>query len=124
MAYYREEDAKYVIERDDGLRETMSGGEYFKEYDEWPRYERESIVEARGTALDVGCGAGRAALWLQRRGLEVISIDNSPLALRVVALRGIKNYSLMDARKLEFPASYFDTIIMFGNNFGIAGEGE
>ena len=102
----------------------MSAGEYFKEYDEWPRYERESILEARGTALDVGCGAGRAALWLQRRGLEVISIDNSPLALRVAALRGVKNCRLMEARKFEFPASYFDTIIMFGNNFGIAWEVE
>jgi len=124
MAYDREGEAKYVIERGDGLREILSAGEYFKEYDEWPRYERESIVEARGRALDVGCGAGRAALWLQKRGLEVVSIDNSPLALRVAALRGVKNCRLMDVRKLEFPAAYFDTIIMFDNNFGIAGDVE
>ena len=121
MAYHRGGEAEYVIERDDGLRETLSAGEYFLDYDDWPEYERRAVLEARGRVLDVGCGAGRVALWLQRRGIEVVAIDISPLALRVASLRGIKDCRLMDVRRLEFPEALFDTIVMFGNNFGIAG---
>ncbi len=61
------------------------------------------------------------ALWLQRRGLEVVAIDVSPLALKVSRLRGVEDCRLMDLRSLEFLASHFDTVVMFGNNFGIAG---
>jgi hypothetical protein len=28
----------------------------------------------------------------------------------------------MDARNLSFPSNYFDTILMMGNNFGVAGD--
>ena len=121
MAYHIRGMAEYVIERDDGLRDTLSAEGYFCDYDDWPECERKAALEARGRVLDVGCGAGRVALWLQGRGLEVVAIDISTLALRVARLRGVDDCRLMDVRKLEFPAAYFDTVVMFGNNFGIAG---
>lgn len=34
-----------------------------------------------GTALDIACGSGAAAVWLARRGLEVTGIDISEVAL-------------------------------------------
>ena len=34
-----------------------------------------------GTALEVACGDGRGAVWLARRGLEVIALDVSPEAV-------------------------------------------
>lgn len=34
-----------------------------------------------GTALDVGCGQGAAAVWLARRGLHVLGIDASVVAI-------------------------------------------
>jgi len=34
-----------------------------------------------GTALDLGCGQGRNAIWLARRGHEVTGIDLSPVAI-------------------------------------------
>jgi SAM-dependent methyltransferase len=34
-----------------------------------------------GTALDVACGTGGQALWLAERGLRVVAIDVSPVAI-------------------------------------------
>lgn len=41
----------------------------------------EPLLPRRGRALDVGGGAGRHALWLARRGLEVTLADVSDVAL-------------------------------------------
>lgn len=123
MAHFRGEEAEYLIERDDGYIDTFSYGavEYFVGYEDWPLHEREAALEARGRILDVGCGVGREALWLQGRGHEVVAIDISPLALEVSKARGVRDCRLMDVRDLDFPKGHFDTVVMFGNNFGIAG---
>ncbi|MCW4035794.1 MAG: class I SAM-dependent methyltransferase [Candidatus Bathyarchaeota archaeon] len=121
MAYHRGEPSEHIVERDDGLVEGTECDMYFEEYNGWLSHERDAILEARGRVLDVGCGAGRVALWLQERGCAVVAIDVSPLALEVSRLRGVRDCRLMDARNLNLPDGYFDTIIMFGNNFGIAG---
>ena len=121
MAYHRGENADYVIERDDGYVDKLNGREYFTEYEEWPKHEREAILETRGRVLDVGIGAGRHALWLQEGGHEVVGIDLSPLAIEVSRARGVRDCRVMDARRLDFPEGHFDTAIMFGNNLGIAG---
>jgi SAM-dependent methyltransferase len=123
MAHLRGEEAEYLIERDDGYMDTPSSraGEYFIGYEEWPRHEGDAVLESRGRVLDVGCGAGRVALWLQGRGHEVVAIDISPLALEVSRARGMRDCRLMDVRDLDLPDGHFDTVVMFGNNFGIAG---
>ena len=77
--YYLGKGGVEVVERDDGYV-SVSGGPalYFLGYDRWPEEEREAIAFATGRVLDVGCGAGRHALHLQARGLDVVGIDNSP----------------------------------------------
>jgi len=122
MAYHRGENADYVIERDDGLVDELSGREYFIEYEEWPQHERDALERVKRRVLDVGCGAGRVALWLQERGHEVVGIDLSPLAVEVSRARGVSDCRVMDARGLDFPEGHFDTAVMFGNNLGIAGD--
>ena len=121
MAYHRGKRAMYIIERDDGLVDELDGKEYFREYDEWPQHERDALAWTKRRVLDVGCGAGRVALWLQERGHEVVGIDLSPLAVEVSRERGVGDCRVMDARRLDFPERHFDTVIMFGNNLGIAG---
>jgi cyclopropane fatty-acyl-phospholipid synthase-like methyltransferase len=76
----------------------------------------------RGRVLDIGCGAGRHSLYLQKRRFDVMGIDNSPLAVKVCKARGVKkvkNMSIADIGK--FKPHSFDTVIMLGNNFGLFG---
>ncbi len=41
----------------------------------------EHLFPRSGTALDVACGRGRAAVWLAKRGIDVRGIDVSPVAV-------------------------------------------
>lgn len=124
--YHSQETTVEIIERDDDYIDTGSDpGLYFSEYRQWSPLEKRAVKLARGRVLDVGCGAGRHALYLQAKGFDVVGIDNSPGAIRVCKLRGLKHAivrPISDAHKFK-PAS-FDTIIMMGNNFGLFGSFE
>ena len=113
-----------IIERDDNLILVGSAeGLYFSEYDEWGDLERQSIAKARGKILDIGCGAGRHSLYLQGKGFDVTAIDNSPGAIKVCKLRGLKKALVRSINEIDrFRAGSFDTILMFGNNFGLFGS--
>lgn len=39
------------------------------------------LFPAAGSALDIACGTGRAAVWLAQRGLQVWGLDVSPVAI-------------------------------------------
>jgi len=110
-----------IIERDDGYIATGSEpGLYFREYKDWSPLERRAIAYANGRVLDIGCGAGRHSLYLQRKGFVVTSIDRSPGAIKVCELRGVKNALVRSVSQLDkFKPASFDTILMFGNNFGL-----
>ena len=122
MAYYRGSKAPHSIHRDDGLVDEVSFDTYFSEYESWPWYEKEALRYVKGKILDVGCGAGRHSLWLQKKGFEVSAIDISPMAVEVARLRGVKDCRVMSALELSFDPNSFDTVLLFGNNFGIAGN--
>jgi SAM-dependent methyltransferase len=113
-----------IIERDDRYIDTGSeAGTYFLDYKRWSPQERRAIRLAKGRVLDVGCGAGRHSLHLQRNGLDVTGIDNSPGAVKVCRLRGLKKVLLRPIADVnKFGPGAFDTIIMFGNNFGLFGN--
>jgi len=119
--YYKKKSGYEIIERDDGYIHASSGPKaYFAPYEEWHRIEKESLEFAKGRVLDVGCGAGRVAIYLQNeKKLDVLGIDNSPLAIKVSKLRGLKKARVLDFQKIDFTPASFDTIIMFGNNFGL-----
>lgn len=44
-------------------------------------------LPVRGRALDLACGDGRLAVWLARRGLDVVAVDISAPALARLAQR-------------------------------------
>jgi len=110
-----------IIERDDGYIATGSDpGLYFRKFKAWAPFERRAIKYARGRVLDIGCGAGRHSLYLQRRGLDVTAIDLSPGAVKVCKLRGVRKALVRSVTQLDkFKPGSFDTILMFGNNFGL-----
>ncbi len=113
---------RILIERDDGHIDLDDLESLFAPHRKWREDERVAIRSAKGRVLDVGCGPGRVALYLQRRGLAVTAIDVSPEALECARRRGVQRTVLMDARHISFPPDSFDTFVLFGNNFGIAGD--
>ena len=116
-------DAYEIIERDDGFFSTSMGPRlYFAAYDEWMNVEKEAIHFAKGRVLDIGCGAGRHALYLQERGLEVVGIDSSPLAIKTCLERGLKDARLLGLTNISRKLGIFDTILMMGNNFSLVGS--
>lgn len=123
--YFTRREGHETVEREDGLidpSETLPQG-YFAPLKDWDSVERKGIVFAKGRVLDVGCGAGRVALYLQRyRKLEVLGVDSSPLALRVARARGIRRTRLMAFEDIAFASGSFETVIMYGNNFGLFGN--
>jgi SAM-dependent methyltransferase len=113
-----------IVERDDGFIATNDGPRrYFADFNLWAGRERRAIRYATGSrALDVGCGAGRVSLYLQRKGLTVVAIDRSPLAIRLCRRRGVKDARVLPIERIDrLPAGSFDTVVMFGNNFGLLG---
>ena len=121
LDYYNKNNAAAVIERDDGLIDTDSGLElYFSNYNDWHPIEKKAIKFANGRTIDIGCGAGRHSLYLQKKGFDVLGIDSSPLAIEVCKLRGLKNALVIPFEKINVLAPVkFQTIMMFGNNFGL-----
>jgi SAM-dependent methyltransferase len=114
-----------IVERDDGYTETGAGPEvYLSDFKGWPYAERQSVRHMRGRVLDVGCGAGRVALNLQLRGIDVVGLDSSRLAVKAAKLRGVKEVWCMSTDTLGRRIGSFDSIVLFGNNFGIFGTPE
>jgi SAM-dependent methyltransferase len=93
---------------------------YFDEI-AWFDREKKAIQLAKGKILDIGCSVGRHVLYLQRHGYDVVGIDNSPLSIAIAKKRGIKNAKVVSITQLSYRTGVFDTIIMFGNNFGLVG---
>jgi SAM-dependent methyltransferase len=112
-----------IVERDDGYVDISSGpSAYFTEFRDWGPHMQKAIAHARGRVLDVGCGAGRHSLHLQRCGHEVLGIDVSPLAVKVARMRGVKKARVMSVTRVSRRLGTFGTILMFGNNFGLFGS--
>jgi SAM-dependent methyltransferase len=110
-----------IIERDDGFLEAAKIG-YFAPVAQWPAVERRALRWTRGRVLDAGVGAGRAALELQRRGRSVVGIDVSPGAVEVARARGVRDVRLLAFEDVDDSVGRFDTVVMFGNNFGLFGS--
>lgn len=95
------------------------------------------LVDALGLTdgqrvLDVGCGPGRHALALARRGLRVTGVDLSPdfvgLARGSAATEGLDaTFEVLDVRALAFDGEFDAAICLCQGGFGLLGghdEGE
>lgn len=93
----------------------------FRDYKEMPPLEKKALSLCKGRVLDVGCGAGSHALYLEKeKGLSVTAIDTSKGAIEVCRKRGIS-----DARNIAFEdlsEEKYDTILLLMNGTGIVGK--
>ncbi|MDA8405212.1 MAG: class I SAM-dependent methyltransferase [Desulfobacteraceae bacterium] len=67
-------------------------------------------------ALDLGCGEGRYALYLARKGCEVTAIDRTPAGIQKLRALAQNHYlhviaSVVDIADFIFPENRFDIIV-------------
>ena len=124
MHYHSRGSGQYIVERSDGFLDILETGPLFQGHEDWQEYEKEAMNSVKGRVLDVGCGAGRHAIYLQNKGFDVLGTDISPLAIEVCKKRGLKNAEVMAIEDVYHRADSFDTVLMLGNNFGLFGNPE
>ncbi|MGB7786885.1 MAG: class I SAM-dependent methyltransferase [Salinimicrobium sp.] len=121
-AYFENKDNEDIVVHSPDFDDDVIPVDYlFRSYAEMPPLEKMALQLCRGKVLDVGCGAGSHALYLQNeKDLEVLAIDTSEGAIEVCKERGIKK-----AENVAFEAlseEKFDTILLLMNGTGIVGK--
>ena len=74
--------------------------------------------------LDIGAGAGRHSLVVQRRQLETVAIDISPGAVEVCRRRGVNDARVLPFAEIDESLGTFDTVLLLCGNFGLGGTAE
>jgi 2-polyprenyl-3-methyl-5-hydroxy-6-metoxy-1,4-benzoquinol methylase len=100
--------------------DEMSVAYLFRSFAEMPQLEQKALQLATGKVLDVGCGAGSHALYLQEKGFDVTAIDISSNAIKTCELRGLKKAKVHDIMQLE--GDQYDTILLLMNGAGMCGR--
>ncbi|MCP4584278.1 MAG: class I SAM-dependent methyltransferase, partial [candidate division Zixibacteria bacterium] len=122
-AHYNGERSVEIVEVETGYIDASSGPPaYFSEYKDWPKHWKRAIKFVKGRTIDIGAGAGRVSLYLQDKEYNILAIDNSPLAIKVCKLRGVKKTKVISITEINSKLGKFDTILMLGNNFGLFGN--
>lgn len=91
----------------------------FRDFKTMPKIEQEALKLCSGKVLDVGAAAGCHSLFLQEKGVDVMSIDISELSVQIMKERGVKEVQLQDVFSLD---AKFNTILLLMNGSGIAGD--
>lgn len=84
-----------------------------------PALEHSALEHCRGRVLDLGAGAGRHAIELERVGHEVVAVDPLPQAVRIMRDRGVRDARCGSIDAVQGEA--FDTVLMLMHGIGIAG---
>jgi SAM-dependent methyltransferase len=74
-----------------------------------------------GPVLDVGTGAGRAALRLQEKGIEVVAIDVEPACVDIARARGVEHAHVADIWTFQSERR-FKVILFLDSTFGLVGK--
>lgn len=88
----------------------------FRDFKEMPKLEQQALKLAKGSVLDVGCGAGSHSLFLQEKGFQINAIDISKGAIEVAKQRGVLN---AEVKNILDETETFDTILLLMNGTGI-----
>lgn len=106
------------LELDDGTVIDDFPISFYVDSKEFREIELRYLRYANGKVLDLGCGSGRVGLFLKdKNGCSVLGVDNSPSLVHICKQRGL-NAILMDINK-QLPKDGFDTVVMYGNGFGM-----
>jgi SAM-dependent methyltransferase len=95
---------------------------FFADHDDWAEPERATFEYVEGRVLDIGAGAGRHSLVVQRRQFEAVAIDISPGAVEVCRRRGVDDARLLPSAEIDESLGTFDTVLLLCGNFGLGGS--
>ncbi len=93
---------------------------YFDPPTERSDFERDLVERCRGRVADLGCGAGRHALYLRDRGREVVGADASPGAVAVARDRGVERAVVADLRAPPLADATVDSVLVLGTQVAAA----
>lgn len=105
--------------RDDGDVTEAHLEAYFSDPGEWSASLRDLLDRLRGSVLDVGCGAGKHARYLQTRGHDVLAIDRSPGAVAVARELGVEHAAVMDMGDVGILDETVESAIALGKQIAI-----
>ena len=94
----------YEIVRDDGYSSIVPLSVFFDDTN-FSNLELHALKRCKGKILDVGAGAGRHSLELQRRKADITANDISQNAVDIMKNRGIKKIihsDIMDLKDTKF----------------------
>lgn len=91
---------------------------FFRPYKNMLKYEKIALKESQGKVLDLGCGAGCHALYLQGKGLDVTAVEISKKSAKVAQKRGVEKVINEDWRNLSL--KNYDTVLVLMNGMGLA----
>ena len=74
-----------------------------------------------GATLDVGCGPGRLAAALRRKGVPAVGIDVNDDALRLARAAGARVHRCSVFGNVPWPGRW-DTVLLADGNIGIGGD--
>ena len=119
------------VERSGGVRYRLDTDGFFELGGEQAPIDDAIVTLCVGRVLDVGAGAGRHALALQQRGLEVRAVDVSPICVDLMRARGVHDARVADvwslagadtsAAQRDAGGDAFDTILFGMQSIGIVG---
>jgi SAM-dependent methyltransferase len=112
-----------VLEDRDGWTGPAMGPEwFFRSFEQWDWWDRKILpLVEQGPVLDLGAGAGRAALYPQQRGLSVTAVDASPGAAEVCRRRGVPDVRLGDVNDPPEDRRWAAVLLLCGN-LGLGGS--
>jgi 2-polyprenyl-3-methyl-5-hydroxy-6-metoxy-1,4-benzoquinol methylase len=102
---------------------TWDGDEYQRRFDELAAAgtdihgEADFVTALRpGSVLDAGCGTGRVAVELARRGIEVVGVDADGSMIATARRRAPElEWIEHDLAALDLGGRSFDVVVMAGN---------
>jgi SAM-dependent methyltransferase len=91
---------------------------FFRSYKNMLKYEKIALKQSQGKVLDLGCGAGCHALYLQVKGIDVTAVEISKKSAIIAQKRGVEKVLNEDWRNLSL--KNFDTVLVLMNGMGLA----
>ncbi|WP_435320037.1 class I SAM-dependent methyltransferase [Haloarchaeobius sp. TZWSO28] len=80
------------------------------------------LLALDGPLLDVGCGAGKHALFLQAHGTDVVPFDVSPGAVAAARARGVADAHVADMFDMPYRSNRFPSLLANGTQLGLGGS--